>query len=102
VPWDLPQLEAARQAGVPVIAEIELAYRHLQGGSRRSPHQGEDHDHRGARRHARAAGFDARVGATSAAVVGLVRARRGQVFAVEVSSFQLGGIDALPPQLRSG
>ena len=31
VPWDLPELSAARGAGVPVLAEIELAFRHLKG-----------------------------------------------------------------------
>ena len=31
VPWELAELEAARRAGVPVIAEIELAFRHLRG-----------------------------------------------------------------------
>src|SRR5262249_12960126 len=31
VPWDLEELAAARAAGVPVIAEIELAFRHLTG-----------------------------------------------------------------------
>src|SRR5262245_19868539 len=32
VPWDLPELAAARAAGVPVIAELELAFRFLRGG----------------------------------------------------------------------
>jgi UDP-N-acetylmuramoylalanine--D-glutamate ligase len=31
VPWELPELEAARAAGVKVIAELELAYRMLVG-----------------------------------------------------------------------
>ena len=31
VPWELPELEAARAAGVPVLAELELAYRCLRG-----------------------------------------------------------------------
>ena len=31
VPWDLPELAAARAAGVPVIAEIELAFRAPRG-----------------------------------------------------------------------
>ncbi|MCU0241069.1 MAG: UDP-N-acetylmuramoyl-L-alanine--D-glutamate ligase, partial [Vicinamibacteria bacterium] len=31
VPWDLPELDAARQAQVAVIAELELAYRHMPG-----------------------------------------------------------------------
>src|SRR5574341_1359174 len=31
VPWDLAELEAARRAGVPVIAELELAFRNLRG-----------------------------------------------------------------------
>ena len=31
VPWDLPELDAARAAGVPVLAEIELAHREPEG-----------------------------------------------------------------------
>ena len=31
VPWDLPELQAARAAGVPVMAELELGFRQLQG-----------------------------------------------------------------------
>src|SRR5262245_13539219 len=31
VPWDLPELEAARKAGVQVIAELELGFRHVTG-----------------------------------------------------------------------
>ena len=31
VPWELEELEAAREAGIPVIAEIELAFQHLRG-----------------------------------------------------------------------
>ena len=37
VPWELPELEAARAAGVPVLAELELAFRHLKGRWPRSP-----------------------------------------------------------------
>src|SRR5262245_18465156 len=31
VPWDLPELQAARRAGVEVIGELELGYRSLAG-----------------------------------------------------------------------
>src|SRR6185436_20672901 len=31
VPWDLPELVAARQAGVRVMAELELGFLHIQG-----------------------------------------------------------------------
>src|SRR5262245_64740136 len=31
VPWELPELTAARAAGVPVLAELELAWRCLRG-----------------------------------------------------------------------
>jgi UDP-N-acetylmuramoylalanine--D-glutamate ligase len=31
VPYDVPQLEQARQAGIPVIGEVELAARYLKG-----------------------------------------------------------------------
>ena len=38
VPWDLPELEAARPAGVPVMAELELGFRQL--GARWRPSTG--------------------------------------------------------------
>ncbi len=31
VPARLPELEASRSAGIPILAEVELAYRHLKG-----------------------------------------------------------------------
>ena len=31
VPWERPELEAARESGAEVMAEIELAFRHLRG-----------------------------------------------------------------------
>src|SRR5262245_20034674 len=31
VPWQLPELEAARARGIPVIGELELGFRMLQG-----------------------------------------------------------------------
>ena len=31
IPLDLPVFDISRKAGIPVIAEVELAYRHLQG-----------------------------------------------------------------------
>jgi UDP-N-acetylmuramoylalanine--D-glutamate ligase len=31
VPWNLPELETAREAGAEVMAEVELASRHLRG-----------------------------------------------------------------------
>lgn len=102
VPWELPQLEAARQAGVPVIAEIELAYRHLQGRvAAVTGTKGKTTTTTALGAMLAAAGFDARVGGNiGTPLVGLVDGSTpATVFAVEVSSFQLEGIAGFHPQL---
>src|SRR5262245_6117776 len=94
VPWDLPELEAARAAGVPVIAEIELAFRHLRGRvAAITGTKGKSTTTAALGAMLREAGFDARVGGNiGAPLVGLVEGSTdATVFAVEVSSFQLEG-----------
>jgi UDP-N-acetylmuramoylalanine--D-glutamate ligase len=102
VPWELPQLEAARQAGVPVIAEIELAFRHLQGRvAAVTGTKGKTTTTAALGAMLGAAGLDARIGGNiGTPLVGLVEgATPDTVFAVEVSSFQLEGIVRFHPQL---
>jgi UDP-N-acetylmuramoylalanine--D-glutamate ligase len=102
VPWELPELAAARAAGVPVIAEIELGFRHLQGrvvavtGTK-----GKSTTTAALGAMLREAGLDARVGGNiGTPLVGLVEGSTPQsVFAVEVSSFQLEGTVRFHPQV---
>jgi UDP-N-acetylmuramoylalanine--D-glutamate ligase len=94
VPWELPVLEAARQAGVPVIAEVELAFRHLQGRvAAVTGTKGKSTTTAALGAMLREAGFDARVGGNiGSPLVGLVEGSTpATTFAVEVSSFQLEG-----------
>ena len=94
VPWELPELEAARHAGVPVIAEIELAFRHLQGRvAAVTGTKGKSTTTAALGAMLREAGLDARVGGNiGPPLVGLVDGSTPQTrFAVEVSSFQLEG-----------
>jgi UDP-N-acetylmuramoylalanine--D-glutamate ligase len=100
VPWELPELEAARQAGVPVIAEIELAYQHLEGrvvavtGTK-----GKSTTTAALGAMLREGGIDARVGGNiGSPLVSLVEgSTAATTFVVEVSSFQLEGIDRFHP-----
>ena len=102
VPWELPELEAARAAGVPVIAEIELAFRHLAGrvvaitGTK-----GKTTTTAALGAMLREGGFDARVGGNiGAPLVGLVEgSTAATTFAVEVSSFQLEGTVRFHPHV---
>jgi UDP-N-acetylmuramoylalanine--D-glutamate ligase len=102
VPWDAPELVAARAARVRVIGEIELAYRFLKGrvvavtgtkgkstttaaiGAMLSEH-----------------GYDTRVGGNiGTAAISLVQGSTdASVFVLEVSSFQLEGIDRFHPDV---
>ena len=94
VPWELAELEAARRAGVPVIAEIELAFRHLKGRvAAITGTKGKSTTTAALGAMLREAGIDARVGGNiGAPLVGLVEGSSDStVFAVEVSSFQLEG-----------
>jgi UDP-N-acetylmuramoylalanine--D-glutamate ligase len=94
VPWELPALEAARTAGVPVVAEIELAFRHLQGRvAAVTGTKGKSTTTKALGAMLREAGFDARVGGNiGSPLIGLVDgSTAATTFAVEVSSFQLEG-----------
>jgi UDP-N-acetylmuramoylalanine--D-glutamate ligase len=94
VPWELPELAAAREAGVPVIAEIELAFRHLRGRvAAVTGTKGKSTTTAALGAMLREAGFDARVGGNiGAPLIGLVEgSTEATIFAVEVSSFQLEG-----------
>ena len=102
VPWELPELEAARRAGVPVIAEIELAFRHLQGRvAAVTGTKGKSTTTAALGAMLREAGLDARVGGNiGTPLVGLVEGATPETrFAVEVSSFQLEGTQRFHPQV---
>ncbi len=94
VPWELSALEAARAAAVPVIAEIELAFRHLQGRvAAVTGTKGKSTTTAALGAMLREAGKDARVGGNiGSPLIGLVDGSTpATTFAVEVSSFQLEG-----------
>jgi UDP-N-acetylmuramoylalanine--D-glutamate ligase len=102
VPWGLAELEAARAAGVPVIAEVELGFRHLAGRvAAITGTKGKSTTTAALGAMLREAGFDARVGGNiGAPLVGLVEgATEATTFAVEVSSFQLEGTVRFRPQV---
>ena len=102
VPWDLPELAAARARGVPVIAEIELAFRHLRGRvAAVTGTKGKSTTTAALGAMLREAGFDARVGGNiGAPLVGLVEgSTAATAFAVEVSSFQLEGTERFRPHV---
>ena len=102
VPWQLAELEAARRAGVPVIAEIELGFRHLKGRvAAITGTKGKSTTTAALGAMLRAAGIDARVGGNiGAPLVGLVEgSSEATAFAVEVSSFQLEGTTSFRPDV---
>jgi UDP-N-acetylmuramoylalanine--D-glutamate ligase len=102
VPADLPELRAARAAGVPVIAEIELAFRHLKGRMAAvTGTKGKSTTTAALGAMLRADGGDVRVGGNiGEALIGLVPGSTSATrFAVEVSSFQLEGIRTFRPDV---
>jgi UDP-N-acetylmuramoylalanine--D-glutamate ligase len=102
VPWERPELQAARAAGVPVIAEVELAFRHLEGRvAAITGTKGKSTTTAALGAMLREAGFDARVGGNiGAPLVGLVEGSTpATTFAVEVSSFQLEGTVRFHPHV---
>jgi UDP-N-acetylmuramoylalanine--D-glutamate ligase len=104
VPWDLAELEAARKAGVPVIAEIELGFRHLAGTvAAVTGTKGKSTTTAALGAMLRESGRDARVGGNiGQALVSLVEGSTSDtVFAVEVSSFQLEGIVRFRPHVAA-
>jgi UDP-N-acetylmuramoylalanine--D-glutamate ligase len=102
VPWELPELEAARRAGVPVIAEIELAFRNLKGElAAITGTKGKSTTTAALGAMLREAGRDVRVGGNiGAPLIGLVEGSNDSTaFAVEVSSFQLEGTTSFRPDV---
>jgi UDP-N-acetylmuramoylalanine--D-glutamate ligase len=102
VPWDMPELEAARRAGVPVMAEIELAFRNLVGTlAAVTGTKGKSTATAALGAMLRAAGRDARVGGNiGEPLVGQLEGATAEtVFAVEASSFQLEGTDTFRPHV---
>jgi UDP-N-acetylmuramoylalanine--D-glutamate ligase len=102
VPWDLPELETARAAGAEVVAEIELASRHLRGRlAAVTGTKGKSTTTAALGAVLRAAGLDARVGGNiGEPIIGLVAGSTdATVFAVEVSSFQLEGTSRFHPRV---
>ncbi len=102
VPWEAPELQAAREAGVPVMAEIELAFRHLRGRMAAvTGTKGKSTTTSALGAMLREAGGDVRVGGNiGEALIGLVEgATEATLFAVEVSSFQLEGVETFRPHV---
>jgi UDP-N-acetylmuramoylalanine--D-glutamate ligase len=102
VPWELPELEAARAAGVPVVAEVELAFRHLDGRlAAVTGTKGKSTTTAALGAMLAAPGRDVRVGGNiGTPLVSLVEgATRETLFAVEVSSFQLEGTSRFHPHV---
>ncbi len=102
VPWEAPALKAARAAGVPVIGEIELAFRYLRGRvAAVTGTKGKSTTTAALGAMLKEAGGDVRVGGNiGEALIGLVEGSTADtVFAVEVSSFQLEGVDRFRPHV---
>ncbi|HKI06503.1 MAG TPA: UDP-N-acetylmuramoyl-L-alanine--D-glutamate ligase [Thermoanaerobaculia bacterium] len=100
VPLDRPILEDARRQGVPVIAEVELAFPFLNGpvvaitGS-----NGKSTTTAMVGDMLRAAGFPVEVcGNIGEPLADKVDGPAGRVFVVELSSFQIEGIDTFCPK----
>ncbi|MBN2337673.1 MAG: UDP-N-acetylmuramoyl-L-alanine--D-glutamate ligase [Acidobacteria bacterium] len=102
IPLSLPLFDASRAAGVPVIAEVELAYRHIEGtligitgsNGKTTTTALVAHLASAAGRRCRAAG---NIGTP------LIRyaedSAPGDLYAVELSSFQLEAIDTFRPAI---
>jgi len=102
VPWDLPELEAARRAGVPVIAELELGFRHITGTvAAVTGTKGKSTTTAALGAMLRETGADVRVGGNiGEALTGMLDgAGRDTQFVLEASSFQLEGTEQFHPKL---
>ena len=103
VPPSRPLLEAAKRAGLPVVAEVELASWYLSGpivgitGS-----NGKSTTTALTGELLRASGFDVEVcGNIGLPLSACVEGEAGRIFVTELSSFQLQGIDTLRPRAAS-
>ncbi len=102
VPWNLPELEAARRAGVPVIAELELGFRQITGTvAAVTGTKGKSTTTAALGAMLKQTGEDVRVGGNIGhAVTGLLEgAGRETLFVLEVSSFQLEGTELFRPHV---
>ena len=102
VPWQTPELVAARAAGVPVIGELELGVRHITGPvAAITGTKGKSTTTAALGAMLREAGRDVRVGGnTGDAVTGLLAgATADTTFVLEVSSFQLEATQTLHPRV---
>jgi len=102
VPWDLPELAAARAAGVPVMAELELGYQHMRGTvAAVTGTKGKSTTTAALAAMLGEAGGDVRLGGNiGQAVTGLLDGATDEtVFVLEVSSFQLEGTDTFHPKV---
>lgn len=102
VPWNLPELEAARRAGVPVVAELELGFRQITGTvAAITGTKGKSTTTAALGAMLKEAGADTRVGGNIGhAITGLLEgAGRETLFVLEVSSFQLEGTELFRPRV---
>ena len=102
VPWQAPELVAARAAGVPVIGELELGVRHITGPvAAITGTKGKSTTTAALGAMLREAGRDVRVGGNIGdAVTGLLDgATADTCFVLEGSSFQLEATDSLHPRV---
>jgi UDP-N-acetylmuramoylalanine--D-glutamate ligase len=102
VPWQAPELAAARAAGIPVIGELELGVRHISGPvAAITGTKGKSTTTAALGAMLREAGRDVRVGGNIGdAVTGLLDGATDQTsFVLEVSSFQLEATDTLHPKV---
>jgi len=103
VPWDRPELVAARRSGVAVVAELELGFRCLQGTVLAvTGTKGKSTTAAALGAMLREAGDpDVRVGGNiGAALTGMVAGSTGRTrFVLEASSFQLEGTQLFQPRV---
>lgn len=102
VPWQAPDLVAARAAGVPVIGELELGVRYITGPvAAITGTKGKSTTTAALGAMLREAGRDVRVGGNiGEAVTGLLEgATADTTFVLEVSSFQLETTESLRPKV---
>ena len=102
VPWDLRELAAARARGVPVMAELELGFRFVQGPvAAVTGTKGKSTTTAALGAMLKEMGRDVRVGGNiGQAVTGLLEGATSLTqFVLEVSSFQLEGTDTFKPHV---
>lgn len=102
VPWQSPELVAARAAGIPVIGELELGARHIHGPvAAITGTKGKSTTTAALGAMLREAGRDVRVGGNIGdAVTGLLKGATDETaFVLEVSSFQLESTESLRPKV---